>query len=417
MSHNMLEALRWSRMHWLLGVCSWLAAIPFVTCENFITVHVGLEGSFFNPSQIAASAGDVITFTFEGDFHDVTQASFDKPCQPLPGGFGSGISGRGPNLTGVAPTWDLRITNASQPIWFYCGASRPLPHCTTGMVGVINSPSNQMYLDYVKASKLVNTTIIPPPPTALSGIGAVATATPQATGTSVTPPGTLSTISAASSSTAITTTAPSTSQNSPSVVSTSSFPKGAIIGVAVGGAIVVLILFLLIYLVIRARRARIIAVTPFHPHDGNQFDGGVHQRSVSDPKLRQISSIPVLAPDLVSVSPMPASDTSTTEPSRSDIIDNGTAPRRVRPLPVAPSPLVRRPSSHSVIPSEKDAGVNIDVLAREVAAILQSSPGTSSQGPLATASESTPGKWQRYREVGDRSPESTPAPPPHYRLQ
>jgi hypothetical protein len=69
--------------------------------------------------------------------HTVTQASFDAPCIPLPGGFNSGVAGRGTNDSNPAPTWSLKITNISEPLWFFCEISTPISHCAAGMVGYV----------------------------------------------------------------------------------------------------------------------------------------------------------------------------------------------------------------------------------------------------------------------------------------
>jgi hypothetical protein len=40
------------------------------------------------------------------------------------------------------PTWNLTITDDSQPIWFFCKQFAPTPHCDAGMVGAINPPTS-----------------------------------------------------------------------------------------------------------------------------------------------------------------------------------------------------------------------------------------------------------------------------------
>ncbi|KAF7297074.1 hypothetical protein MIND_00940300 [Mycena indigotica] len=143
------------------------------------TVTVGVEGSFFNPPTISASLGDIIYFIFGGDFHSVTQSSFDSPCIRLPGGFDSGFQGRGPTFIEPTPTWSITITNISQPIWFFCAASVPTSHCESGMVGVINPPSIAMYEQFVSVAKAVTSTPKPTPTFLPSGQGAIATAPPM----------------------------------------------------------------------------------------------------------------------------------------------------------------------------------------------------------------------------------------------
>ncbi|KAI0320283.1 hypothetical protein OF83DRAFT_621719 [Amylostereum chailletii] len=97
----------------------------------------------FIPPTFNATEGSVITFNFTGipGAHSISQSNFTDPCQPLPGGFDSGfvlISAPADPF----PTWNLTITNASQPIWFFCKQLAPQPHCKAGMVGGINVPAS-----------------------------------------------------------------------------------------------------------------------------------------------------------------------------------------------------------------------------------------------------------------------------------
>ncbi|KAJ7150145.1 hypothetical protein C8R43DRAFT_1128188 [Mycena crocata] len=101
---------------------------------NTINVAFG-----FNASEIKATKGSVLTFEFTGipGNHTVTQSSFAAPCQPLANGFDSGWIEILANTT-TLPTWKLTVTDDSKPIWFYCKQLLPQPHCSGGMVGVIN---------------------------------------------------------------------------------------------------------------------------------------------------------------------------------------------------------------------------------------------------------------------------------------
>ncbi|KAK0218763.1 hypothetical protein IW262DRAFT_1274203, partial [Armillaria fumosa] len=96
----------------------------------------------FNPANVTASEGDVITFEFSGapGNHSITQSSLANPCTPLSGGFDSGwVFISGPETP--VPQWNLTVTNASSPIWFYCKQLVPSPHCKAGMIGAINAPT------------------------------------------------------------------------------------------------------------------------------------------------------------------------------------------------------------------------------------------------------------------------------------
>ncbi|KAK0502337.1 hypothetical protein EDD18DRAFT_1100794 [Armillaria luteobubalina] len=122
-----------------------LAAPLLAVAQNTTTIQVGgtaseAGGIFqFNPANVTASVGDVITFEFSGapGNHSITQSSLANPCTPLSGGFDSGwvfIP-----AAGTPPQWNLTITNTSSPIWFYCKQLVPSPHCKAGMVGAINA--------------------------------------------------------------------------------------------------------------------------------------------------------------------------------------------------------------------------------------------------------------------------------------
>ncbi|KAJ7096009.1 Cupredoxin [Mycena crocata] len=122
-----------------------LAAAAVASAQDPVKVAVGGTsaspgGIFqFNPSQIKAPKGTVVTFEFSGipGNHSVTQSSFASPCQPLAGGFDSGWIEILANTT-TLPTWELTVTDDSKAIWFYCKQLQLSPHCTAGMVGAIN---------------------------------------------------------------------------------------------------------------------------------------------------------------------------------------------------------------------------------------------------------------------------------------
>ncbi|KAI0092902.1 hypothetical protein BDY19DRAFT_514114 [Irpex rosettiformis] len=151
-----------------------------------VTVTVGGPSSnpfIFNPPNVTASNGTVVTFVFAGTpgNHSITQSSFASPCDPLAGGFDSGFVFVPPNNTADVPSWNLTITDDSNPIWFYCGQLMPTPHCTNGMVGSINAASsgNLTFSAFQQAAIALNGTLTPGAPVPnLTGIGANATAVP-----------------------------------------------------------------------------------------------------------------------------------------------------------------------------------------------------------------------------------------------
>ncbi|KAF8911950.1 Cupredoxin, partial [Gymnopilus junonius] len=121
------------------------AAAPSAPPSNSsqINIDVAAGGSFvFNPSNITAAVGTLVTFYFPGGStpHSVTQSSFDNPCTYLAstsnssGGFDSG-------LVGTGSTFTINVTDTN-PIWFHCKSVSPT-HCPGfGMVGSINAPSS-----------------------------------------------------------------------------------------------------------------------------------------------------------------------------------------------------------------------------------------------------------------------------------
>ncbi|KAF9447391.1 hypothetical protein P691DRAFT_125033 [Macrolepiota fuliginosa MF-IS2] len=135
-----------------------LQLVPLISAQSVHNVSVGVEGSFFSPQTTSAGEGDIINFIFGGDIHDVTQSSFQAPCSPLPGGFSSGLMGRGPDFSLPTLMWSMTITNASMPIWFFCAATRPTSHCQEGMVGSINPPSQDQFQQFQNAAKQVSST-------------------------------------------------------------------------------------------------------------------------------------------------------------------------------------------------------------------------------------------------------------------
>ncbi|KAH9853306.1 hypothetical protein C2E23DRAFT_916962 [Lenzites betulinus] len=157
-----------------------------VALAQDVTIHVGSDANgaqalAFTPANVTASAGSVITFVFDGipGNHTVAQSAFAKPCEPLAGGFDSGYIAvpATTDKTASFPTFNLTVTDASKPIWFYCAQQNPAPHCLAGMVGSINAPATGNTFDaFVSAAKAA-ASVVPPSP-ALSGVGALATAAP-----------------------------------------------------------------------------------------------------------------------------------------------------------------------------------------------------------------------------------------------
>ncbi|KAH9476567.1 hypothetical protein JR316_0010479 [Psilocybe cubensis] len=248
----------------VLAATAALHGALLVTAQTTHTVKVGLQGSFFDPATISAGLNDTITFIFAGFFHTVTQSSFANPCSPLPGGFSSGPAGTQNNDTQHPMTWDLHITNVSEPIWFFCEMTQPTSHCAvSGMVGryisVINPPSIAAYTSFRAAAQQVTGTPQPNFQIALTGIGAFATQTPAIPSTPVSiPPSTPtpSDSSTSSSTTSSSTTSPSDTSTAAAAHSSSSSHLGAIVGGAVGGAAVLILGLILILWLLRVQKSR-----------------------------------------------------------------------------------------------------------------------------------------------------------------
>lgn len=105
-------------------------------------IRVGMEGQFlFNPSQVQAKPGDVVTFQFRRLNHTVTESSLQSPCQKTPGGFDSGFGNF--NLNDDEDKFVAFNVRDTDPRWFFCAQSNPFSHCSAGMVFGLN-PGNLM---------------------------------------------------------------------------------------------------------------------------------------------------------------------------------------------------------------------------------------------------------------------------------
>ncbi|KIK06490.1 hypothetical protein K443DRAFT_674151 [Laccaria amethystina LaAM-08-1] len=114
-------------------------AVPSAPANTagFMNVDVGFQGKLvFNPANISAPVGTIVTFYFpSGLAHSVSQSSFANPCTYLAAsgntsaGFDSGLQ--------TAVQFSINITD-NQPIWYHC---KQVKHCGLGMVGSINAPA------------------------------------------------------------------------------------------------------------------------------------------------------------------------------------------------------------------------------------------------------------------------------------
>jgi len=163
--------------------------IIYANTAGHVNVNVA-PGSFtYSPNNFNATNGTQVTFWFpainSGIMHSVTQGSFANPCTYLAAtsnasaGFDSGLTN--------SDQFTITITDDSQPIWFHC--KFPL-HCGMGMVGAINAPASGNTFDsYMAAAVKIGSNEVTQSDTGpvLSGVNALASAAPSATGSGAAP--------------------------------------------------------------------------------------------------------------------------------------------------------------------------------------------------------------------------------------
>lgn len=188
------------------------------------TIQVGLADHKMVPATTQAAIGDILEFNFYPLNHSVVRADYGYPCIPYEK---TGPSRQGffsefhpvKNVLDKPPTFQVRV-NDLEPILYYCSA--PGSCITYGMVGGVNLNSS-MSIDTQMELAKKSTYMLQPgeefPPEA-----------PLPSGLS----------SASSSATASNTAAPA-SGNSPTL------SKGAIAGIAVAGAVALLLGALLFF--------------------------------------------------------------------------------------------------------------------------------------------------------------------------
>ncbi|KAL5528389.1 hypothetical protein ACEPAF_7525 [Sanghuangporus sanghuang] len=194
-----------------------------------LSVTVGVRGSFYDPPTTNALESDTVTFIFGGI---------------------SALLGTNGSTDIEAPTWSIIISNASEPIWFFCEATKPQSHCAAGMVGAINAPSDQ-FLQFQSAAKAVTGTPAPSPTLILTGIGAFATASPTTISLS---PSSASALFSSLSSSSDTLPAPSSSSSEES--SSNGVSVGAVAGGVAAGIVALVVIVLLLFLLYRQRNKR-----------------------------------------------------------------------------------------------------------------------------------------------------------------
>lgn len=178
------------------------------------TVMVGQNGTLtYNPSNITAAMGDIVSFVFTSKNHTVTQSTFAAPCTQLTNasvtpnvvGISSGFVPVQANASDL-PTWSFALTDTN-PLWFFCLQGS---HCQAGMVFSINATPQKTYDMFLTAAKATNGSV----------------ANPQTLGAATTPNGTVSngpdTGSPSSSTTSAPNGTPAVSQSGTAAPSSSS---------------------------------------------------------------------------------------------------------------------------------------------------------------------------------------------------
>ncbi|ETI25115.1 hypothetical protein G647_04487 [Cladophialophora carrionii CBS 160.54] len=192
------------------------------------TIAVGRAGHTFAPDVVQVPVGGFVEFDFYPTNHSVIRAEYLNPCIPyeMTGigkvGFYSGFKPVDAILADP-PKWTLQI-NDSDPIFFYCGA--PNSCITYQMVGVIN-PNASVSLDTQKQYAADSDFALLPGEPWPDENDPTSVSAPPATAT------------------------PESSDSHHSTLST-----GAIAGIAVGGAAVVIAVAALIFFCGRRSRRR-----------------------------------------------------------------------------------------------------------------------------------------------------------------
>ncbi|KAK4199110.1 hypothetical protein QBC40DRAFT_282525 [Triangularia verruculosa] len=189
------------------------------------TIAVGLEGHAFTPKETTANVGDIIKFNFYPGGHRVSRAEFGFPCIPYEyvngntGGFWTGVFNPQAILN-PPPSYEVRV-NDTKPIFFYCAA--PTSCTDWQMIGVINPNSTATFDAQLALASQAKLQLEPgePFPTESAKNGPTSTSTPSGS------------------------TDPANNNDGGG---SSGLSPGAIAGIAIGAAAVVILAAVLLYL-------------------------------------------------------------------------------------------------------------------------------------------------------------------------
>ncbi|PQE04002.1 extracellular serine-rich protein [Rutstroemia sp. NJR-2017a BVV2] len=210
------------------------------------TVSVGAEGLSFTPNQLNANISDVIEFRFYPQNHSVARAEYGRPCIPYEvtgvnkQGFWSGFRPINVVLSD-GPKFQV-VVNDTSPIFFYCSA--PGACINEHMIGVVNPNATETLEGQI--ASLQNSSIQFSPGENFP-VEALPSSTSSTTASSTT-------TSPTSSSTTLPTTVTESATPSPFIVNATTATSsgnpspGAIAGIVIGAAAVVLLASCFLYL-------------------------------------------------------------------------------------------------------------------------------------------------------------------------
>lgn len=189
-------------------VAVWSARL---TAAETIVIEGG--NTYFKPSSVNASIGDVLEFHFLPNNHSVVMGDLSSACQPastggfysgfLPASSGENVSAfKGDNASDVTDAVSqpqvFRVTiNDTDPFVYYCSQNASSHnHCKSGMFGFVNQPDQGAIDTYSAAAKDSSINISPDTDafggTFSTGSNTTATATANTTVTTSTPTATQS---------------------------------------------------------------------------------------------------------------------------------------------------------------------------------------------------------------------------------
>ncbi|KAF4341386.1 hypothetical protein FBEOM_4634 [Fusarium beomiforme] len=190
------------------------------------TVNVGASGHKFTPNEVKAEVGDIIEWRFYPTDHWVIQGDYDVPCIPYnyaglnrKEGFSSGLQ-KVQAISDDGPRFRVRVNN-TDPFVFYCGA--PDSCSKSKMIGIVNPSKNQTIKGLLKNVEDVDRQLVPGDPWPKEGEATSSGATSKPT-------------------------SDNSDEDDESGGGGKSLSAGAIAGIAVGGAAVLLLAGALLYL-------------------------------------------------------------------------------------------------------------------------------------------------------------------------